>query len=354
MKKFFLSLVRLGVGTSEVVPVPERIDWDVLKDLAVKQGLSAIVVDGVERLPDEKRPPKPVLLQWIGEVLQIENGQALQQKAECELALLLQKKQIKTYVLKGAVISECYPNPLHRQSVDMDCFLLSLESDYDVWEKGNKIIEDKGFIVERIHYKNSTWFIPGLTVENHQFITPFRGNNTLKKLEQLLQTLLRGDKGEYRIEGTCLCKPPVMVSALFLIEHAYSHFLHEGLTWRHVLDWMMYSRKHEKDIDWQLLNSRIDEFGFRKFYDSYFRLGKYLLGEITEDALSPTDKLMLKDVWSELDLHETVRGLKGKLALVGNTWRASWKYRHFTDMTWIQALWIQVKGFLFMKKPSLY
>ena len=34
-------------------------------------------------------------------------------------------------------------------------------------------------------------------------------------------------------------------------------------------------------------------------------------------------------------------------------WWAKWKYRNFTDMTWIQALWIQVKGFLFEKKPKL-
>ena len=35
-----------------------------------------------------------------------------------------------------------------------------------------------------------------------------------------------------------------MLSALFLIEHAYLHFLHEGLTWRMVLDWQMFCRRH--------------------------------------------------------------------------------------------------------------
>ena len=43
----------------------------------------------------------------------------------------------------------------------------------------------------------------------------------------------------------------------------------------------------------------------------------------------------------------------GQLALAGNTWRARWKYRYFTGMNWMQALWIQVKGFLFEKNPSL-
>lgn len=85
----------------------------------------------------------------------------------------------------------------------------------------------------------------------------------------------------------------------------------------------------------------------------YSRLGRYLLGDLSEDELTTKDRLMLDDVWADLDLHETVRGIKGKLALVGNTWRARWKYREFTDITWLQALWIQVKGFLFIKGPKL-
>ena len=144
-----------------------------------------------------------------------------------------------------------------------------------------------------------------------------------------------------------------MVTALFLIEHAYSHFLHEGLTWRMVLDWMMFSKKHKDEIDWTLLGAKIDEFGFSKFYDSYSRLGRYLIGEFQDSAFTFQDKRMLEDIWAPLDLHESVRGWKGKLRLVGNTWRARWKYRYFSEISMLEALWIQVKGFLFDKKPKL-
>lgn len=34
------------------------------------------------------------------------------------------------------------------------------------------------------------------------------------------------------------------------------------------------------------------------------------------------DMLMLEDIWAPLDLPESVRGFKDKLALAGNTWRA--------------------------------
>lgn len=178
------------------------------------------------------------------------------------------------------------------------------------------------------------------------------GNKRLAEFERVLQALTK-QNNEDVIEGTHLYRPPVLVTALFLIEHAYSHFLHEGLTWRHVLDWMMFSRKHQNDFLWTDFEVLVEEYGFKKFYDSFNRLGKYLLGEINDSNLSKVDKKMLADVWAHLDLHETVRGVKGKLALAGNTWRARWKYHYFADISMLHALWIQVKGFLFIKDPKL-
>ena len=349
----FLQLVRGGIGVNFTDSSIIDVDWDSLKALAIHQGLSAVVVDGLEELPIDKRPVKTVLLPWIGLVCNEESMYAAQWKTACELARLLENNQIRTYVLKGAVVSECYPNPNHRVSVDLDCFLQSSDTGVEAWEEGNLLAESAGYEVRRDYYKNSTWILPGLTVENHKWLTPFRGNKKLSSLEKLFQTLLKENSVDSLFEGTALRRPPVMVSALFLIEHAYSHFLHEGLTWRHVLDWIMFSKAHNEEIDWHQLNLWIDEFGFRRFYDSYFQNGRLLLGEVDESELSYVDKMMLADIWESLDLHKTVDGLRGKLALVGNTWRARWKYRHFTDISWLHALWIQVRGVLFIKNPVL-
>lgn len=349
----FLQLVRLGVGVDKETILPDSIDWQKLYNIATQQGLSSVFIDGINRLPEKQRPPKAVLLQWIGHFLNEESQYNIQWKSACDLALLLKNKGIRTFVLKGNVVSECYPIPQHRRSVDLDCYVLPETGIDDVWEESNQIIEHAGFQVKREYYKNSTWLLPGLTVENHRWLTPFRGNKRLTELERLLQQLLREDSGSSVFEGTDLFRPPVMVSALFLIEHAYSHFLHEGLTWRHVLDWMLFRRKHQEDINWALLERWVNQFEFRKFYDSYLTLGKFLFGEIKEVDLSNKDKMMLADIWEPLDLHKTVNGFCGKLALVGNTWRARWKYHEFTDISWLQALWIQAKGFLFLKNPEL-
>lgn len=351
-REVFLSLIRLGIGC-QVKPLNGQVDWNVVEALAIQQGLLGVMVDGIDCLPLDVRPPKEVLLQYIGQVMQDESRNDAQRKAAVEMASLFHNNYIRTYVLKGDVVAECYPKPVHRVSSDVDCFLLPDKSDFDAWSLGNDIIKNSGYEIRTSFYKNSTFFLPGLTVENHKYMTPFRGNDKLKTLEILLQSMIKCDKGEDKFEGTWLYRPPVMVTALFLIEHAYSHFLHEGLTWRHVLDWIMFSKKHKKEIDWYSLDALIDEFGFRKFYNSYSKLGKFFLGELSGDDLTKVDNMLLEDVWSELDLHDTTEGVKGKLNLVGNTWRARWKYHYFADISMFRALWIQAKGVLFIKHPTL-
>lgn len=352
-EEVFLQLVRRGIGIKPNAPIPNVVKWDEVEALAEQQGLLAIMLDGVESLSEEQRPKKEFLLQWIGRVMQDESFFSLQKEVAADMAKLFYRNGIKTYVLKGAVVSECYPKSNHRVSVDIDCYLLPEKGNFDAWSLGNDLIRAKGFLVNTDFYKNSSFNISGVNIENHQFLTPFRGNKRLAELEKFLQIYMSRDKGEDVMEGTSLYRPPVLVTSLFLIEHAYSHFLHTGLTWRFVLDWMLYRRRHVSEIDWNTFDALIDEFGFRKFYDSFYRIGRYLLGDLTETDMTKTDKRMLKDIWAPLDLHDAVRGLKGKLALAGNTRRARWKYHYFAEISMIHALWIQVKGFLFINHPKI-
>lgn len=354
----FLKLVRLGLGIGETISLPYNIDWAQIKVLAERQGLSPIILDGIVSYYTDFTDISGILplhqkLEWIGEVVQNEAIQKEQQNTAEQIAELFHQNGIRTYVLKGAVVAECYPITLHRLSADFDCFLLAEYSETDVWELGNQLIEKAGYQVDKNFYKNSTFHLPNLTVENHCFMVPFRGNECLKRLEVMLQGILKSDKGEDRFTDTWLYRPPVMVTALFLIEHAYSHFLHEGLTWKMVLDWMMFSKKHKDEINWNSLDEQIDEYGFRRFYDSYNRLGQYLLGEINETSLTNLDKRMLKDVWSDLTLPSTGSGLRNKLSIARNTMQARWKYSYFTEISMLQALLIQVKGFFFIKNPTL-
>ena len=385
--ELFFKLIRLGIGHDNLnvnLNLKGEVDWGAVKALAEKQGLSAVVLDGLNSLPlkslDAYGMPQMLRLEWIGEVLQGEQTYKLHQEVATDMANLFHRNGIRTYVLKGRIIAECYPRPEHRVSSDMDCFLSNDNdnlnrgrSHEEAWKLGNELIRSKHFDVGEGFYKNSSFHLPGLMVENHKFLTPFRGNERLESLEKVLQAMLQEDKGVDVIEGTWLYRPPVMVSALFLIEHAYSHFLHEGLTWRMVLDWVMFRKKHEKEIAWSAFEAYMDEFGFRKFYDTFNAIGMETfndndnlnLNEGSPEGSKSQENLnqnlsnaylkakMMEDIWAPLDLHESLHGVKAKFQLAGNYWRARWKYKYFTDMTWTRALMEWVTGAVFNRHPTL-
>lgn len=57
----FLQIVKIGIGTSTRASMLEHIDWNAIEALAEQQGLLAIMVDGVEQLPEEDQGIQPSL-----------------------------------------------------------------------------------------------------------------------------------------------------------------------------------------------------------------------------------------------------------------------------------------------------
>lgn len=354
-----LKLLRTSiVGDTDFV-IPNAIDWVELIEISTRQNVSVIASDGLQKMYDAgtyselgDRELRRTKARWFGKVLEYEQRYADQLTAARKVGEWFASAGIQTVVLKGVTVSECYPIPSHRNSADFDCFLIKDGDHFDAYELGNLVVESHGVEVSRCYYKNSSFSVGGLFFENHKFCTPFRGNDTLQRLERLLQEMiLRGPLTEF--EETGLLMPPVLASALFLTEHAYSHFLHEGLNLRHILDWALFKRKHGYDMDWGAFEKYVDEFEFRRFYDAYSHVGDYVLGLYGYSSLSAQERRMMDSVWTGLDLHESVRGFVGKLRLVGNTLRAGWKYREFAPISMLEALLIQVKGFLFERNPVL-
>lgn len=358
-RSLLLNLIRASVVGETGFEIPDALDWPVFIEEVQRQGVAVIASDGLQRMYDaglysvsKDKEERWTKAQWFAKTMQLEQRYAYQLAAAKKMGKWFAAEGIQTVVLKGFTISECYPVPSHRYSADLDCFLIRDGEHLEAYELGNQVIEKHGVEVSRDYYKNSSYDLPGLHVENHKFCTPFRGNKTLKKLEQRLQEMILA--GPLTAFGkTGLLMPPVLASALFLIEHAYSHFLHEGLNLRHILDWALFKRKHQSDLDWTALDQYVDEFGFRRFYDAFSHLGDYILGLREYSSLSAPERRMMDSVWAGLDLHESVRGFAGKIRLVGNTLRAGWKYREFASISMAKALAIQVKGFFFEREPAL-
>lgn len=361
-RQFLLTLLQAGLtSVREGVVAPNDIDWNFLISEADRQCVVVHASDGLQKLYDSglytvqgDRESLRVRARWFGKTMKYERRYSEQLSSARKMGKWLASEGIQTVVMKGMTVAECYPIPSHRYSSDLDCFLIKNGEHLNAFELGNQVMESHGLEVHRGFYKNSSFSVCGLFVENHKFCTPCRGNKTLIRLEQLLQGMML--EGPLKPLGdTGLLMPPPMFSALFLTEHAYSHFLHEGLNLRHVIDWVLFRQKHSDDVDWSRFDSYCSEFGFSRFLSSIDHVGEYVLGKRIIDELSPNDRRMLDSIWEgphvhpELDAHT----FRAKIAFAGNTIRAAWKYRAYSNISMLRALWIQVKGVVFARKVEL-
>ena len=182
----FLALIRIGLGDSNTIAsVSASINWSDVKALAERQGLSAILVDGIERLQESLRPPKEELLQMIGEVMQgYELRYEMYRRAIAELAAFYNSHGFRMMVLKGYVCSINWPKPEHRPCGDIDIWLYGDYKEADAVLKREKGIEINN---DRQHHTVFDWL--GFMVENHFDFTDLHHHKSNRDIEEILKDL---------------------------------------------------------------------------------------------------------------------------------------------------------------------
>ena len=148
----FLTLVRLGIG-NKVSELPQKVDWAKVRKFADKQGLYAVVLDGIEKLPVASRPPQELLLEWIGEVLQgYEYRYDAYQQAIAEMAGFYNSNGVKMMVLKGYACSLNWPKPNHRPCGDIDIW------QFGDYKKADELVaKEKCIKVDKSHHHHTVF-----------------------------------------------------------------------------------------------------------------------------------------------------------------------------------------------------
>ena len=291
----FLRLVRLGIGHELVNCSGFKgygpVDWEAVKALAERQGLLAVFADGIEQLKVKSEelkvdcylPPKPVMLQIIGQVLQnYEYRHELYRRAIAELAGWYNEHGFKMMVLKGYACSLDWPKPEHRPSGDIDIWLFGDYKKADALLTSEKRIE-----VDNSHHHHTVFYWRDFMVENHYDFINVHARRSNVRLERIFKRL--GDesninendndnlKPESSTRGTRIpwvelygervYLPSANLHGLFLIRHAVAHFAAAEITLRQVLDWAFFVEKHGSEVDWPWLERTLEEFGLKGFFD---------------------------------------------------------------------------------------
>lgn len=266
--KAFLQLVRLGIG-HRAEALFDSVIWDEVQVLAERQGLAAVLVDGIEQLPDNQRPPKDLLLQWIGGVLQsYEYRYRLYRRAIAELASFYTKHDLKVMILKGYACSLDWPKPEHRPCGDVDIWLFGKQKEADAF-----IRKEKSIKIDTSHHHHTVFYWRDFMVENHYDFVNVYAERSSAKLEKIFKELGADDSHFVEIKDTStgsvtkVYLPSPNLHALFLMRHMVSHFAAAEISLRQVLDWAFFVVKHKDEVDWIWLLGVLDKYHMKDFFN---------------------------------------------------------------------------------------
>lgn len=337
-KDTFLQIIRLGIGNAKVVLIPENVDWTELEALATQQGLSAIVVDGLEKLPDGQKPPKPVLLQWIGEVLQgYEYRYELYRRAIAELASFYNEHGFKMMVLKGYACGLDWPRPEHRPCGDIDIWQFGQQKEADAL-----LSKEKGIVIDKCHHHHTVFNWRGFMVENHYDFVNVHARKSSKELEEIFKELGKDDSHFIDLYGEKVYLPSPNLHALFLIRHMVSHFVGSNISLRQVLDWAYFVQKHTKEIDWDWLLGVLKEFHMIDFFNCINAICVEDLGFTVSifpsvQFVPNMKERVLKDIIDPTFATESPRSFIKRIAYKYRRWKGNaWKQ----DLCYSESRWL--------------
>ena len=274
----FLRLVRIGIGHTETTEITENVDWVALKALAERQGLSAVVLDGLNSLPlsslETYKMPQMLRLEWIGEVLQNYEARYRQyEKTIGSLAGWYNQHGFRMMVLKGYACSLDWPKPEHRPCGDIDVWLFGQQKEADeALQNSSRIGElENKVTIDRSHHHHTVFEWDGFTVENHYDFINVHHHRSHVEMEAIFKELGQDDSCSVEVDDastgspTKVYLPSPNLYALFLLKHAALHFASSELTLRQVLDWAFFVEKHGKDVDWRWFAEQMEKYAMTDF-----------------------------------------------------------------------------------------
>lgn len=294
-QRAFLVLLRAGLWgeRNPEIKMDATTDWHEVYRLATEQSVLGLVLAGLEH--SEVKPPKELLLQWIGEVQVIEQRNKEMNAFIADLIEKLRKNDIYAILVKGQGIAQCYEKPLWRSSGDVD--LLLSDSNY---ERASKFLTDKASAVdeENPFNKHLAMTIDGWSVELHGTL---RGSITRidRVIDEVQGDVFLGGKVRSFEFNSCGSMAQVFLPApdedvFFVFTHILQHFFFEGIGLRQICDWCRLLWTYKESLDYRLLESRIYKAGIMKEWKAFGTFAVVYLG-------MPLESMPYLDVRSKMD-----------------------------------------------------
>lgn len=368
LKDIFLWLVRQGIGNVNVDDndnldpgVFGGVDWEAVKALAERQGLGAVVLDGLEKFRVESSefrasgkcggielPEKRFLTQWIGEVLQgYECRYEQWLRSIAEMAGFYNSHGFKMMVLKGYACAMDWPKPEHRPSGDIDIWLFGQQRDADAvlgsWFKAQGLKTE----IDNSHHHHTVFYWRDFMVENHYDFINVHHHRSNAAFERILKGLGEDDSHSVELYWERVYLPSPDLHALFLLKHMLLHFASGEISLRQVLDWGFFVKAHGEEVDWPKVTGVLEEFGMTEMFGIFNAICEEELGFVFNDNVNDNlnvdealKERVLNEILSPEFVGETPSALVPRIVFKYCRWKANcWKHRLcYRESMW-SAFW---------------
>ena len=203
----------------------------------------------------------------------------------------------KPLVVKGMICRELYPQPDHRPSTDEDVLIPK-----EQFEIVHKILMDCGMrlldpdedidAAHEVAYLRKEMF---MYIEMHKQLFPGEAEaygNYNHFFEGVHERAVRQE-----IQGVPVYTLGYTDHLLYLMCHAFKHFLVSGFGLRQVCDIALFARAHGQEIDWEWIVKCCEEIHADKLMAAVFRLGQKYLNLDMEGTGLP-------DTWKAMEVNE--------------------------------------------------
>ena len=287
----FLSIVRSALlGQPAADPGDLRHDdCAALAELARIQRVEPLFFEAVYRWPIFRTWEKTPLLHRS--VRQQVLTQTLRTAEFTRLNQTLAEAGLAPLVVKGIICRSLYPQPDHRPSGDED--LLIDEEDFP---RVHEIFTQFGL---RPWGKADSYEVPyrkegsPLYIELHKHLFPPESEAYGSFNRFFEDAHLRAVTTE--IQGVPFRTLEHTDHFLYLILHAFKHFLHSGFGIRQLCDMVLFANRYGGELDWQRIEVSCRSLRAEKFAAALLRIGEIHLG------LDP-DKACLPEHWRRMPL----------------------------------------------------
>lgn len=297
--KLFFELIQVALGNRMALSeIPTGKEWKELYQKAEEQAVVGLSLSAIERLPSVQRPPRILLLQWIGAGDIIRQRNALMDEAVVRLCKSFGGVGIKTFVFKGQTLTHLYSDRGLRQSGDIDFFCK-----HEDWNRAKKWLREEWCVDlnDMNSQKDVEFECEDVVYEMHRKLALFSYPKHANYWEDVVMPEILNHPFSVKINGEDVPTLAPIYNVLYVFVHIFQHLISDGVGLRQFVDWMQSIKSlrwEREEID--LIETHLEGLGLKK---AFIGLGAMLIDylglseeefpfEISKDDHSDAPKLI--------------------------------------------------------------